>query len=89
MDVNTRILAKAGIVDIARCKISKFVQAIQEPPFLVVQVGTMEIPRPETDDCFGRELGERIKAGCRSKGLQYRYHYEISDEKYDFDVIVL
>lgn len=72
---------------IKKCKISRYDETIEKPPYLTIQIDKMEVRKPEKDN-LGEEFAERLMEGCRAKGHLFKFYTMCHDEDYDYEVVV-
>lgn len=72
---------------IKKCKITRYDQTIKEPPYLTIQIDSIEVPEPKVDN-HGEEFCERLRAGCRMKGYTFKFYTLSEDINYDYEVVV-
>lgn len=69
------------------CKIARYDESITESPYLTIQIDTMFIDKPETDN-LGEEFARRLIAGCRSLGYVFKFYTSTQDSDFDYEVVV-
>lgn len=72
---------------IKKCKITRYDETITEPPYLTIQIDSIEIPQPEKDN-LGEEFAERLRSGCRMKGYTFKFYTMSRDADYDYELVV-
>ena len=70
-----------------KCMISRYDEKITEPPFLTIQVGTMEVNKPEKDH-LGEQFYEVLQTACRKNGFKFKFYTTSTIQGYDYNVIV-
>jgi len=73
---------------IRKCKIARYDETITKPPYLTIQIDSIEIPQPEKDN-LGEEFAERLRCGCRMKGYHFKFYTTCREDGYDYLLVVL
>lgn len=71
---------------IKKCKISRYDESITEPPYLTIQIDSVDVPQPEKDN-LGEEFAARLRSACRMKGYRFKF-YTSSHDEYDYEIVV-
>lgn len=71
---------------IKKCKITRYDESIIGPPFLTIQIDSVEVYQPETDE-LGQKFAKILQIACKLKGYNFRF-YTTGDSEYDYEIVI-
>ena len=69
-----------------KCVITKYDETIQKPPFLTIELDSVEVDDPMLDD-GGKEFATRLRAACRTKRYTFKFYTQSRNKNFDYELV--
>lgn len=73
--------------NLKKCIITRYDTTINEPPYLTIELDTVEVCEPIKDD-LGESFADILRDTCRRKGYNFRFYSMSDKEGYDYELVV-